>query len=207
MQQVSKPIRSEVSHDAQLCVWVSVCMFLCTQSAGCREDDLQRWRSGDHHESGECSGTVATVTSHGLPVLLWSSGPLDTSAAVPLAPPSRTLLDTGRRRWSRVAQGWELHLLSASPPAASPPDASRSHELELLLHCCSTHSVLLQSFTRPQGSDFLLLIRPSIWAPSSSSSSPPQGSLLLLLVHRSFSFHFLSIRLLRRFIAMTTSCR
>lgn len=77
-----------------------------------------------------------------------------------------------------------LHLPSACPPGP-----------------CSTQE--LESFTRSHGSDFLLVIRLSVC--TSSSSSLPHGSLLLLLLHLSFSFHFLSIRLLRRFIAMMTA--
>lgn len=104
---------------------------------------------------------------------------------VPLLGSLIILLDTGS---SWVVQGSErrrrLHL-----PSACPPGPCRTQELE--------------SFTRSHGSDFLLVIRLSVC--TSSSSSLPHGSLLLLLLHLSFSFHFLSIRLLRRFIAMMTA--
>lgn len=105
---------------------------------------------------------------------------------VPLLGSLLVLLDTGS---SWVVQGSErrrrLHL-----PSVCPPGPCRTQELE--------------SFTRSHGSDFLLVIRLSVCT-SSSSSSLPHGSLLLLLLHLSFSFHFLSIRLLRRFIAMRTA--
>lgn len=169
------------------------------------------WSSGP----AGCGRPLGTcLSSAAAAVLGWTSSLQDIPPACLFSNSFLFLLDTGSSWMCSVPQGSErrrrVHLLSRCPPALSSVIITELEFLLLpLLHSSSTESLLLHSFFSscicPHGSDFLLVICLLICLSSSSSSSAPYGSLLLLPLHLSFSFHFLSIRLLRRFITLMTN--